>query len=294
MNRTLIASLILVLALIGSFVFLAPPQAPSGSHTTRGNEPSTSVVASTPTSFATTSSSAGPTPVLGYQIVKTYPHDKAAYTQGLIFADGALYESTGLYGKSTLRKVDLETGKVLQMVPIPDQYFGEGITLWQDKLVYLTWRENTGFTYDVKTFDLVKQFTYPTEGWGITHDGRRLIMSDGSSTLYFLNPQTLQQTGSIQVREHGVPVIKLNELEYIHGKIYANVWQTDRIAIISPDSGQIEQWVDLTGLLGPEFRTSPVDFLNGIAYDAKQGRLYVTGKLWPVLFEIRLVPSQNS
>jgi glutamine cyclotransferase len=229
------------------------------------------------------------TPVYGYKIANVYPHDRSAFTQGLVFEDGFLYESTGLNGQSTLRKVELETGKALQIYRLPSQFFGEGVTLWKETLVQLTWQSRIGFVYDKKSFRVLRQFTYRTEGWGITQDGKRLIMSDGSATLYFLDPDTLETMGSIQVRDQGVPVMRLNELEYINGEVYANVWQTDRIARIAPDTGQVVAWIDLQGLLREEERFPPVDVLNGIAYDTAGDRLFVTGKYWPKLFEIELV-----
>ena len=227
-------------------------------------------------------------PVYGYKIVNVYPHDRKAFTQGLIFDDGFLYEGTGLYGESTLRKVELETGKVLKIHQLPPQFFGEGITLWKGKLIQITWREKTGFVYDKESFQLLREFNYSTEGWGITHDEKRLIMSDGTATLYFLNPDNFEVIGRIEVKDKDMPIANLNELEYIRGEIYANIWQTDRIARISPKTGQVVGWINLKGLLSEEDRLQSVDVLNGIAYDAKRDRLFVTGKLWPKLFEIEL------
>jgi len=235
-------------------------------------------------------SAAARTPVYGYEIVHAYPHDPAAFTQGLVFVDGTLYEGTGLYGESTLREVDLETGSVLRAHPLAGQFFGEGIAVYGDRIIQLTWRSQIGFVYDRKSFGLIHQFTYPTEGWGLTHDGRRLILSDGSATLHFLDPQTFEVTGSLAVRDGQNPVAMLNELEYVEGEVYANVWQTDRIARISPATGRVLGWIDLAGLLNPNDLQRPADVLNGIAYDAGHGRLFVTGKWWPRLFEIRLVP----
>jgi len=223
----------------------------------------------------------------GYKIVQTYPHDPHAYTQGLVYADGFLYEGTGQYNESSLRKVELSTGKVVQRVDLPGAYFGEGIVLWKDKIIQLTWQSRIGFVYDRATFKQLRTFTYSREGWGITHDGKRLIMSDGSSSLFFWDPETLKETGKLDVSDKGSPVTNLNELEYIHGEIYANVYQTDRIARISPKTGAVLGWIDLTGLLTPGEK-SRADVLNGIAYDAKSNRLFVTGKWWPKLFEIRV------
>jgi glutamine cyclotransferase len=229
-------------------------------------------------------------PVYGYKILKTYPHDPKAFTQGLVYyKDDILYEGTGMWGESSLRKVDLKTGQVLQIHTLPGDIFGEGITLWGDKIIQLTWQHRKGFVYDRETFTLLREFSYLTEGWGITHDGTRLIMSDGSATLFVWDPETLQEIGRIEVRDDKGPVVRLNELEYIRGLIYANVWQTDRIAIIRPDDGRIVGWIDLSGLLAPEDRHARVDVLNGIAYDAEGDRLFVTGKYWPKLFQIQLI-----
>jgi len=227
-------------------------------------------------------------PVYSYKVINAYPHDKRAFTQGLVFEDGFLYEGTGLVGRSTLRKVELETGKVVQGRKLPEQYFGEGITIYGNKIIQLTLRAKVGLVYDKESFELLGQFNYPTEGWGITHDGRHLIRSDGTSTLYFLNPETFEQAGRIEVADSDGPVSGLNELEYVQGQIYANVWRTDRIARIDPKTGRVTGWIDLGGLLGTEARGQLVDVLNGIAYDAENDRLFVTGKLWPKIFEIEL------
>jgi len=223
-----------------------------------------------------------------YDIVKVYPHDKNAFTQGLIFEDGVLYESTGLYGHSTLRRVELETGKIMQLYALPNSFFGEGITIFDDKIIQLTWQSNRGFVYDKHSFDLLQEFDYPTEGWGITHDGSRLIMSDGTATLYFLDPETFKKVGQVEVHDAG-PVTGLNELEYIHGEVYANIWKEEKIAIINPQTGQVTGWVDLEGIQDLENRDTN-NVLNGIAYDSKEGRLFVTGKRWSQLFEIILIP----
>lgn len=228
-------------------------------------------------------------PVYSYRIVNTYPHDQDAFTQGLVFENGVIYEGTGLYGKSSLRKVDLETGNILQIYELPARYFGEGITIFEDIIVQLTWKSNTGFIYDKRGFKLLRDFTYATEGWGITHDGKRLIMSDGTSTLYFLNPETFRIIGHTEVYDNNLPVNRLNELEYINGQIYANVWQTNDIAIIDPQSGQVSGWIDLSGLVPSQYASTSIDVLNGIAYDTEKERLFITGKLWPWLFEIKLV-----
>jgi glutamine cyclotransferase len=228
-------------------------------------------------------------PIYSYNIVNTYPHDPDAFTEGLVFDDGFLYEGTGLYGNSSLRKVELETGNVLQIHELSVEFFGEGITIYGDKIIQLTWQSHIGFVYDKNSFELLQEFNYSTEGWGITHDGTRLIMSDGTSTLHFLDPQTFEEIGQLEVFDDRGPVTKLNELEYVQGEIYANVWQTDRIAIIAPETGRVIGWVDLRGLLTAEDRSEQVDVLNGIAYDAATDRLFVTGKLWPKLFEIKLI-----
>jgi glutamine cyclotransferase len=223
-------------------------------------------------------------------VVNEYPHDPQAFTQGLVFEDGYLYEGTGLYGFSSLRRVELETGEVLEMVGLPSDYFGEGITIYDgNKIAQLTWREQVGFIYDKVDFGLLDRFTYATEGWGLTYDGSRLIMSDGTSTLHYLDPATLEEINTVEVIDAGGPVARLNELEYIKGEIYANVWSTDRIAIIDPTTGRVTAWIDLQGLLSPE-EAEEADVLNGIAYDADADRLFVTGKLWPSVFEIELVP----
>ena len=237
-------------------------------------------------------SSAQGTELYTYEVVNSYPHDTAAFTQGLVYEDGFLYEGTGLAGQSSLRKVELATGKVLQIVNLPATLFGEGITVFGDRIVQLTWTTRVGFVYDKKSFEKAGEFAYPTEGWGLTHDGKQLIMSDGTSTLYYLDPKTFALTGKIEVSYEGAPVVKLNELEYIKGQIYANVWQTDRIARISPKTGEVVAWIDLGGLLQRENYQGKADVLNGIAYDAKKGRLFVTGKLWPKVYEIKLVPQK--
>lgn len=229
-------------------------------------------------------------PVEGYRVVHTYPHDSSAFTQGLVMVDGMLYEGTGLNGRSSVRAVDLATGRVLQSVKVPSRYFGEGLTDWGGNLIELTWLAHRGFVYDRFSMRLVRTFKYKGEGWGLTHDGKNLIMSDGSPVLRFLDPVTFKVVRTLAVSDGGRPVKELNELEYIDGEIYANVWQTDRIARISPQTGEVIAWIDLSGLLGSEPRDGNA-VLNGIAYDQKNDRLFVTGKLWPKLFEIKLVPS---
>ena len=227
-----------------------------------------------------------------YEIVNTFDHDPAAFTQGLVFEDGFLYEGTGLNGRSELRKVELETGKVLQSHKLPDEFFGEGIAIFEDRIVQLTYQSKTGFVYDKNTFEQLQQFEYPTEGWGITHNGEHLIMSDGTPMLYFLDPRTFKRVGKIMVLEADKPVWWLNELEYIDGEIYANVWPGDRIARINPETGQVIGWIDCKGLLPHEDRNHETDVFNGIAHDPATGRLFVTGKCWPKLFEIKLIPAK--
>jgi glutamine cyclotransferase len=245
----------------------------------------------TPTATARpTPDAAQPVPVYTYKIINTYPHDVTAFTEGLLWDGEALYESTGLNGQSMLRRVDLTSGKVLQNQPLDPKYFGEGLTLWGDQLIQLTWKSHTGFVYDKTSFKLLKTFSYPMEGWGLTHDDTRLIMSDGTSTLYFLDPTTLAEVGHLDITAQGQPVRNLNELEVVRGEIWANIWQTDRIARIDPASGRVSGWIDLTGLLSAADRQRGVDVLNGIAYDAAHDRVFVTGKLWPKLFEIEIMP----
>ncbi len=227
---------------------------------------------------------------LTYYVIDVHPHDTSAFTQGLLWHDGKLYESTGLRGQSSLRRVDLETGAVEQRVDIPAPYFCEGLVLVDDRLIQLTWRENTAFVYDVDTFEQIGTYSYDTEGWGLTYDGERLIMSDGTATLYFRDPGTFELLDTVVVTENGVPITRLNELEYILGLVYANVWLTDDIVIIDPSTGEVTNRVDLAGLLPPEERTGEEDVLNGIAFNEEDARIYVTGKLWPTLYDIRLVP----
>jgi glutaminyl-peptide cyclotransferase len=237
---------------------------------------------------ASASPLAAAVPAYGFDIVHTYPHDPDAFTEGLFYLDGYLYESTGYERHSSIRKVRLETGEVLQRVDLPPQYFGEGIVNWQHQLMSLTWKSRVGFVRDLATFKVQREFHYPGEGWALTQDGKELIMSDGSAELRLLNPQTLLQTGRIQVTLEGRPVVNLNELEWVNGEIYANVWQTDWIVRIDPATGHVVGVVNLAGLLGASDRSAHTDVLNGIAYDAKGDRLFVTGKNWPKLFEIRL------
>lgn len=230
------------------------------------------------------------TPRYGFEVVQSWPHDPQAFTEGLVYRDGKLYEGTGLRGQSNFREVELETGAVVRKHDLDSQYFGEGINVLGGRLYQLTWRNHQGFIYDAASFQPVGNFSYPYEGWGLTDDGTSLLMSDGTSTLRFLDPLTLDVRRSITVTDDGHEVTQLNELEYVNGEVYANVWMTDLIARIDPATGHVTGWIDLTGLLKPEERTGHEDVLNGIAYDAAHDRLLVTGKLWPKLFHIRLVP----
>lgn len=229
------------------------------------------------------------TPAAGYQVVHVFPHDRNAFTQGLIYLDGFMYEGTGLAGKSSVRKAELATGKVLQEYALPAVYFGEGLTNWGSDLLQLTWTSNTGFVYDRASLKVKRSFSYTGEGWGLTNDGRRLILSDGTDTLRFLDPLNFKETGSLKVRDQVRPVRQLNELEFVRGEIWANVWQTDRIARISPQTGDVLGWIDLRGLLSAGEVSSADAVLNGIAYDSKTDRVFVTGKLWPKIFEIKIV-----
>ena len=227
----------------------------------------------------------------GVEVVHTYPHDPTAFTEGLFYLNGFLYESTGLEQHSSIRKVRVETGEVLQKVDIPPQYFGEGIVNWEGRLVSLTWRSQVGFVFDLATLKVQKEFHYQGEGWALTQNGQQLIMSDGTPELRFLNPKTLLETKRIQVTLDGKPVNNVNELEWVKGEIYANIWETNLIVRIDPKDGHIVGVINLAGLLGSSDQVSgPDSVLNGIAYDAKGDRLFVTGKNWPKLFEIRLVP----
>lgn len=225
-----------------------------------------------------------------YRVVHAYPHDSNAFTQGLIYLNGHLYESTGLKGHSSLREEDLETGRILKYQAVPSRYFGEGLTNWGNTLIQLTWQAHTALVYDLNTFRFLRTNPYPYEGWGLTQDGKNLILSDGSSKLYFLDPATFHEVRRITVTDHGSPIDQLNELEYIHGEIYANIWHQNRIARIAPATGNVVGWIDLTGLLPPGSVTDNEAVLNGIAYDSAHDRLFVTGKLWPKIFEIKLIP----
>jgi glutaminyl-peptide cyclotransferase len=229
-------------------------------------------------------------PKYGYQIVHVYPHDRSAFTEGLEYHDGFLYESTGLNRQSSLRKVRLETGEVVQRIPLSDQYFGEGITILGNEIIQLTYKTEVGFVYSLKDFHLLRNFSYKGEGWALTHNATSVFMDDGSSEIRVWDPKTLVERRRIKVHDGATPVTNVNELEYVEGELFANIWQSDRIARISPVTGAVTGWIDLSGILSPMYRNGSEDVLNGIAYDAATKRLFVTGKLWPNLFEIRIVP----
>jgi glutamine cyclotransferase len=230
------------------------------------------------------------TPEYTFEVVRVFSHDRNAYTQGLAYRDGFLYEGTGRNGHSSLRKVRLETGEVVQRVDLAPEFFGEGITLFKNQVVQLTWKSQTGFVYTVSDFHLERRFSYTGEGWGLATNGRELFMSDGTPEIRILDSSTFAEKRRIQVHDGNTPVDQLNELEFVEGEIYANVWQTNRIARISPQNGKVLGWIDLTGLLSPVYKVESDAVLNGIAYDPNQKRLFVTGKLWPSIFEIKLVP----
>jgi glutamine cyclotransferase len=224
----------------------------------------------------------------GFKVVAAYPHDPGAYTQGLVVEGGRLYEGTGRYGASSIRRVDLTSGRVEKIHAIGNEYFGEGIAILGNRLYELTWKNGLAFVYDLDTFNVVQTLQYPTEGWGLTHDGEHLILSDGSATLRFLDPATFKTVREITVRDGDQPVAKLNELEFVDGEVWSNVWYDDRIARISPADGRVLGWIELADLYPPSARGSD-DVLNGIAYDAAARRLFVTGKNWPQLFEIDVI-----
>jgi glutamine cyclotransferase len=288
LSRSLSIFLPILIALLGEVVVSSCPTSPDSS----SNNASKNAISRVPKD-SLDSTTTEVVPLYTYKIVNTYPHDRNAFTQGLVFEDGILYEGTGLHGQSTLRKVELETGDILRILTLPAQFFGEGVTIYGNKLIQLTWQFNVGFIYDKESFELLQEFNYSTEGWGITHDGKRLIMSDGTSTLHFLDPETFQEIGQIEVYDRNGPVTKLNELEYVQGEIYANIWKTDRVARIAPLTGQVMGWIELKNILSPEDRNHRVDALNGIAYDAKNDRLFVTGKFWPKIIEIKMISPDN-
>jgi glutamine cyclotransferase len=232
-----------------------------------------------------------PAPQYSYRVVKSYPHERSAFTQGLEYRDGFLYEGTGLVGRSALRKIDLATGRVLQSFDVPRPFFGEGITVLNNQIFELTWTTQTGFIYDKSNFRLLRSFNYPGEGWGLANDGKQIYMSDGSSQIRVLDP-SFKEIRRITVKDGNEQIDELNELEFVRGEIYANIWQTDRIARISPADGKVLGWIDLSGILPKSEHPEADAVLNGIAYDAASDRLFVTGKLWPKIFEIKLVPKK--
>jgi glutamine cyclotransferase len=244
------------------------------------------------TQTAAKKAAAAAVPLYGYQIVHVYPHDRYAFTEGLEYRDGVLYESTGLNRRSSLRKVKLETGEVLQQIPLADQYFGEGITILGDQIVQLTYQTQVGFVYSLKDFHVLRQFSYKGEGWSLTHNATSVFMDDGTSEIRIWDPKTLVEQRRIRVHDGAKLIDNVNELEYVEGELYANIWQTDRIARISPTTGAVLGWIDMSGLLSPISKRFGEDVLNGIAYDSVHKRLFVTGKLWPNLFEIKIVPKK--
>ncbi len=297
---------------VSSSTYATTPAVPSPSPTPTATRPTATPIPSpsaTPAPSATPESTATTTPrttgeaqppvtLYTYEVVNVFLHDPGAWTEGLVYDQGVLYESTGRHGQSSLRMVDLQSGEVLQMHALPDQYYGEGLALLDERLIQLTWQSGVGFVYDRDSFEPLRTFSYTTEGWGLTHDGgngqvtSHLIMSDGTDTLHFLDPESFLETGQVHVYDASGPVTRLNELEYIRGEVYANIWLTDWIVTIDPDTGRVTAAIDLAGLLTPEGLQQPADVLNGIAYDPEGDRLFVTGKLWPWLFEIELVPTQ--
>lgn len=295
--RTVLATILTAAFLVaGCGVFGADEPTPAPPPTQTATAIPTQQTAPTPSPTATiappptaTATSTAVVPLYTYQIVNILPHDPNAFTQGLVFEDGLFYEGTGLKGRSSLRRVDVQSGQVQQQIDLAPEFFGEGIALWNDRIIQLTWQEKVAFIYDKTTFSELGQFSYTTEGWGLTNDGQRLIMSDGSDTLFFRDPETFEEIGRVQVLYQGQPVFKLNELEFIGGEVYANIWQTNYIVRIDPTSGQVVGVIDLTGILDGVPLMQPADVLNGIAYDPATDRLFVTGKLWPAVFEIDLL-----
>lgn len=248
----------------------------------------------------TTSENTAAVPNYDYEIVKEYKHDSDAFTQGLVFNNGFLYESTGQYGESTLRKVEIDTGKVLQKQDVPKEFFAEGLTILNDKIYQVTWREEKGFIYNLSNLKLASEFRYSGEGWGLTQDGKNLILSDGTHVIRFINPETFETIRTIVVRdENGQPLLKLNELEYIKGEIWANIWHSEEIgkpnhiARINPENGQLLGWINLEGISPDDTKRDPEsNTMNGIAYDEAGDRIFVTGKNWKKLFEIKVKPQQ--
>ncbi len=300
-KKALIIAVVIVAVLVAGAVSIvitnqpkSPQQTPTPTPTPTAEPTANPTATPTETQTATPNPTPTPTPTTSasqytYTIVKTYPHDTSAFTEGLVYDNGTLFESTGGWGNSSLRRVDLETGHVLQQTNLSSEFFGEGLAVVGDSLVQLTWQSKVGFVFDKETFDVEGNFTYQTEGWGLTYDGTHLIMSDGSATLYFLDPATHQKTGEVTVTDGGTQVANLNELEYVNGDVYANVWMQQKIAIINPQTGQVKGWIDLTGI----YQTpsgNPDAVLNGIAYDKAGDRLFVTGKDWSNLYQIKINP----
>ena len=290
-----IAILIVTVILITSILVFLNSQRPTTNNSTTPTPASTPTL--TPTSSVSPSSTTASVTQYTYIIENTYPHNINAFTEGLVYSNGSLYESTGLLedtsghilDPSSLRQEDLSTGNIIQQTNLSLNYFGEGMTIVNNKIIQLTWQTNIGFIYDKNTFTQIGNFTYPTEGWGLTYNGSQLIMSDGTDNLYFLNPINFQRTGQIQVHDGVKSIVNINELEFVNGDIYANIWLTNRIAIINPQTGQVKAWIDLTGLPGSTNPNSD-SVLNGIAYDQQNNRLFVTGKEWPNLYQIAIKP----
>jgi len=275
MNRTRLLILVTVIAILAGAAWWFTASRPAE-------------VCSTAPGSAPAASSRGATPTCTFTVVREFPHDASAFTQGLQFVEGEWIEGTGLNGQSSLRRVNVETGVVEQQVPLAPEYFGEGVTVLGDRIYQLTWQSRVGFVYDRATFAQLATFTYATEGWGLTNDGAQLILSDGTAKLYFLETQGLTVTGEVTVRDGENPVTQLNELEYINGFVYANIWRSDQIAKIDPQTGQVTAWLDFAGLRPAETLANFEAVLNGIAYDAAADRLFITGKLWPKIFEVEL------
>ena len=270
--------------LLGALGFVAT----AGAFGACGSKDATANSASSATSTATDSSQPARTPTYSVEVVNTFPHDRGAFTEGLYFHEGRLFESTGEFGTSNIREVDLATGRVLRKHDLDSLYFGEGTVIVGDKLYELTWKNQKAFIYDWKTFAPKGEFTYEGEGWALTTDGKSLIMSNGSSVIAWRDPKTFKIEKTLEVNEHGTPVKALNELEWIKGELWANVWQSDQIARIDPVTGNVIGWIDLAGILPAIDRDGNEDVLNGIAYDAAKDRVFVTGKKWPKIFEIKL------
>jgi len=262
---------VLLLALVGFFGLSMFSNGPKSPEVPSSNNPSATVAKK-----------------VEWEVVDSYPHDPDAFLQGLLWYENGFYEGTGLNGKSSLRHVEFPSGKVLKKIDLPQEYFGEGVALVNDHLIQLTWQSHKGFVYERESFKKIREFSYPTEGWGLTYDGKNLILSDGSSSLFFLDPETFQTVRKIDVTMNGAPLRELNELEYIDGEIWSNVWQTDKIVRINPTTGLVTSYLDMTGILTRQYRTGNENVLNGIAYDAARKRIFISGKQWPRIFEIKL------